>query len=146
MAVVVLDRELAAVVLVDDLPDPCVDREGFDAVQPEQEHAVGDLIADAVDAFQVGAGLLGLHAGQLMQVDPAVGDVLSELLDVLVAVAEAEAAQILAGQPFPCREGVELVAGELPALSELLAEGRDQLLDPRDVVVLADDEADQRLP
>ena len=76
VAVVVLDRELAAVVLVYDLPDPCVDREGFDAVQPEQEHAVGDLIADAVDAFQVGAGLLGLHAGQLMQVDPAVGDVL----------------------------------------------------------------------
>ena len=49
VAVVVLDRELAAVVLVDDLPDPCVDREGFDAVQSEQEHAVGDLIADAVD-------------------------------------------------------------------------------------------------
>ena len=81
-----------------------------------------------------------------MQVDPAVGDVLSELLDVLVAVAEAEAAQVLTGQPIPCREGVELVTGELPVISELLAEGRDQFLNPRDVVVLADDEADQRLP
>jgi len=32
VAVVVLDREFAAIVLVDDLPDPCVDWEGFDSV------------------------------------------------------------------------------------------------------------------
>lgn len=126
--------------------DPDVDREAVPMPEAKKQSAVGHLFSNADDLHQLGAGLRGRKGGQGGEIDRSAGHLPGGVDQVTRPKAAAQRCEILGRktrQTFGRGKGAEPAADGVP---ELAAETLDDAGDALDVVVLAEDEAGERLP
>ena len=143
------ERILSAVLIADDLADPCVHRREGGAPVGEQRHAVGDLVPDAVHGFEPFQELRIVtfrNRGQVQRAGACSADGVQHIGRAIAQLAGDERLGVRARELFGARKHADGLTLRGHRLAVSLREQLHRPLYGGDALALGDDERRQRLP